>query len=103
ETGDPSHGPRSHAPAWEQMVHEAPLRRAADRSSRSAKPELRRPEFPSWSLGTSWCGLILITLVLWLTVSPIQAGKFNRQLTPGDTAPGFTDLTGIDDQRHSLA
>ncbi len=47
--------------------------------------------------------MILITLVLWLTVSPIQAGKFNRQLTPGDAAPGFTDLTGIDDQRHSLA
>jgi len=32
-----------------------------------------------------------------------DAGKFNKVLTPGDAAPEFSNLPGIDDERHSLA
>lgn len=45
----------------------------------------------------------LATVILSLAISRVHAGKFNRQLTSGDAAPTFTNLTGTDDQPHSLA
>ena len=30
------------------------------------------------------------------------AGKFNRKLSVGDRAPGWSDLMGTDDRKHSL-
>lgn len=48
------------------------------------------------------CALLLV--VAWI-VDPFSAsaGKFNRVLSVGDSAPAWKDLIGTDDKRHSLA
>src|SRR5262245_16318409 len=35
--------------------------------------------------------------------SSTLAGEFNKVLSPGDTAPAFADLAGIDGKKHALA
>jgi peroxiredoxin len=43
--------------------------------------------------------LILATIL----VLPAVGGEFNRKINIGDAAPAWTDLTGIDGKKHSLA
>lgn len=47
--------------------------------------------------------LTAIALVALLSVSTSWAGKFNKVLSVGDAAPGFKDIQGVDDQKHSLS
>jgi peroxiredoxin len=44
-----------------------------------------------------------LTLTVVLVASPAWAGKFNKVLSIGDTAPAFEKLIGTDDKPHSLA
>jgi peroxiredoxin len=46
-------------------------------------------------------GLALVALILLGGALP--AGKFNDVLSPGDAAPAWTDLLGVDGKKHSLA
>jgi len=49
-------------------------------------------------------GLIIVAGIAGMLVSSTgAAGKFNRQLDAGDKAPGWTNLIGTDDHRHSLS
>jgi peroxiredoxin len=45
----------------------------------------------------------LALLVVVLLGSALPAGKYNDVLTPGDAAPAWTDLPGVDGKKHSLA
>jgi len=36
-------------------------------------------------------------------LSPAQAGKYNKKISVGDSAPTFSDLPGIDDKKYSLS
>ena len=38
-----------------------------------------------------------------LVVTTAYAGKFNAKLSPGDDAPSWTNLPGVDERRHGLA
>ena len=44
----------------------------------------------------------LFLLAMMTSVSPLVAGRFNKQLEIGDAAPAWTDLAGTDGQQHSL-
>ena len=46
-------------------------------------------------------GLALLALVLLGGALP--AGKYNDVLSPGDAAPVWSDLRGVDGKKHSLA
>jgi peroxiredoxin len=46
-------------------------------------------------------GLALLALILLGGVLP--AGKYNDVLSPGDAAPAWADLPGVDGKKHSLA
>jgi thiol-disulfide isomerase/thioredoxin len=47
---------------------------------------------------------IALAIVLLAAMAAIgHAGKFNRQLSPGDRAPSWTGLVGVDDRPHALA
>ncbi|MBL8826609.1 MAG: redoxin domain-containing protein, partial [Planctomycetaceae bacterium] len=48
------------------------------------------------------CGAILVVLAFIASASPTWAGKFNRIISVGDTAPAWRDLPGTDDRPHSL-
>src|SRR5215831_9637475 len=45
----------------------------------------------------------LALLVLVLLAGAVPAGKFNEVLSPGDAAPAWSDLPGVDGKKHSLA
>jgi peroxiredoxin len=47
----------------------------------------------------------LILVWMWVALLPIAsaAGEYNSQLSPGDPAPDWKDLPGIDDKMHALA
>jgi peroxiredoxin len=47
----------------------------------------------------SACALLLSLSLASMT----EAGKFNRRLSAGDPAPGWSDLVGIDGKPHALA
>ncbi len=47
--------------------------------------------------------LMLFVGTALLVGADAYAGKFNRVLSVGDAAPAWSDLTGIDGRRHSLA
>jgi peroxiredoxin len=47
--------------------------------------------------GTTLC------LALIMSSSTVHGGKFNRVLSIGDAAPGWSDLRGVDGKRHALA
>jgi len=42
------------------------------------------------------CGLLCLTVTV-----TAEAGKFNRKLSVGDKAPAWSELAGIDGERHS--
>jgi peroxiredoxin len=45
----------------------------------------------------------LVALIsLAMSLAPARAGKFNERLDVGDAAPGWSELPGVDDQRHGL-
>ena len=46
---------------------------------------------------------VLSLLVLVLFGSGLPAGKYNDVLSPGDAAPAWSDLPGVDGKKHSLA
>lgn len=45
----------------------------------------------------------LALLVLILSGGALPAGKYNDVLSPGDAAPAWSDLPGVDGKKHSLA
>jgi peroxiredoxin len=45
---------------------------------------------------------LAILAVMTGSVAIAQAGKFNKKLSVGDTAPAWSDLAGIDGKRHSV-
>ncbi|HEX6960413.1 MAG TPA: thioredoxin family protein [Lacipirellula sp.] len=45
--------------------------------------------------------MAVIAFVLMMAAA--SAGEFNAKLTPGDKAPGWKDLPGVDGKRHALA
>jgi peroxiredoxin len=45
----------------------------------------------------------LALLALVLLTGALPAGKYNDVLSPGDAAPAWTDLPGVDGKKHSLA
>lgn len=49
-----------------------------------------------------WACPLFVGLML-ISAEPVRAGKFNRVLTPGDPAPAWTGLRGVDGRDHSLA
>lgn len=47
---------------------------------------------------------LLAALVAWGALpQPVRAGKYNPVLSPGDPAPAWHELPGVDGQTHSLA
>ena len=44
----------------------------------------------------------LVLLVMTALASPAAAGRFNKVLSIGDTAPAFKDIVGTDDKPHGL-
>jgi peroxiredoxin len=46
------------------------------------------------------CVIALLTLG---ADRPVAAGQFNKAVSPGDKAPAWVDLPGVDGKRHSLA
>lgn len=48
-------------------------------------------------------GLVGLILLAAPVHDVVLAGKFNRQLSPGDDAPDWRGLVGTDDQEHALA
>jgi peroxiredoxin len=47
--------------------------------------------------------LILFVAVVLLSTPRGDAGQYNQVLSIGDAAPAWSDLLGVDDQKHSLA
>lgn len=47
-----------------------------------------------------WKQCSLFLMMLWLAV-PAVAGKYNAVLSPGDVAPEWSDLEGVDGKRHA--
>ncbi len=47
--------------------------------------------------------LILFLAAILLSTPRGDAGKYNQVLRIGDAAPAWSDLVGVDDQKHSLA
>ncbi len=47
--------------------------------------------------------LAAVTAVAMFSPVAARAGKFNKKLNVGDAAPDWSDLPGIDEQRHALA
>ena len=45
--------------------------------------------------------LVLVTILLGTLCG--DAGQYNQVLSIGDAAPAWSDLSGVDDQKHSLA
>lgn len=49
-------------------------------------------------------GIGLLAMALALAMAQgADAGKYNRKLRPGDAAPDWSGLVGVDDKKHSLA
>jgi peroxiredoxin len=44
-----------------------------------------------------------IIVLFFAFTGPSLAGEFNSKLSPGDAAPAWTDLPGVDGKNHSLA
>ena len=54
----------------------------------------------NWSFVVSSC---LLAAVCLLHGSALSAGEFNETLSPGDMAPAWKDLPGVDGKPHSLS
>jgi peroxiredoxin len=46
---------------------------------------------------------VRLTCLFFLVASISHAGEFNSVLKPGDDAPAWVELPGVDDKKHSLA
>jgi peroxiredoxin len=46
---------------------------------------------------------VVVALLAMFAARPATAGQFNKVVSPGDKAPAWVDLPGVDGKKHSLA